>query len=204
MENIYTNMSLGQFIQVRDILKDGREVDEKMIAIGALLQGISEDDLLDMPIAKAREVFHVLDGLDQPPKAAKIRKKYQVGDWTLRLCDVQDTCVAQWIDYQQYARMGKEEHMTDILSVALVPEGKKYNEDYDIDQLKKDILEHMSVSDALAVCFFFQRKYLKSMKRILTYLLGWSQIKLKGKERKEITGKALKVRREVSDMLHSL
>lgn len=204
MGNIYANMSLGQFTQVRDILKSERTADEKMIAMSALLQGISEDELLDMPIAEARQVFQVLDGLDQPPKAAKIRKKYQVGEWILRVSDVQDTCVAQWIDYQQYARMGKDEHMADILSVALVPDGKKYNEDYDIVKLKADILEHMSIADALAVCFFFQRKYLRSMKRILDYLLGWSQIKLKGEERKEIRRRTLKVRREVSAMLHSL
>lgn len=204
MANIYANMSIGQFVKVREILTSDRDIDDKMIALASMLQGISEDELLDMKITEARTVFHVLDGLDEQPKATRAKKKYKVGEWNLRLCDVDDTCVAQWIDYQNFARLGVEEHMVDILSVALIPEGKKYNEGYDMKKLREDLTEGMTIADARAVCFFFQRKYLKSMRHILTFLIGWSNLKLKGRERKMMKGKALKARREISDMLRSL
>ena len=41
-----------------------------------------------------------------------------------------------------------------MLSIFLVPEGKKYNTDYDIDEVKKD-LEEFNVEDAMSVCDFF-------------------------------------------------
>lgn len=200
MENIYEHITVAQFGQIRAILCSDRQPEDKMIAIASTLQGISEAELLDMDLNHAREVFAVMGGLDEKPKAARIRKVYHVGPWKLRVCEAQDMCVAQWVDYQQFLRQGAEEHMTDTLSVALVPDGKKYNEGYDIAQLRKDIAEKMSMADALAVCFFFQKKWLKSMRRTLTYLVGWTSMK----GQKELKERALRVRGQVSDMLHSL
>ena len=95
--------------------------------------------------------------------------------------------------------MGIERHLADILSVALVPVGKKYNEGYEIEGLKADLWS-MNVGDALAVCFFFQRKWLRSMRRTLNYLAG--RMWMKGQT--EMRLKAVRYSREVSDMLRSL
>lgn len=204
MGNIYQHITLGQFAQIRAISESDKAPEDKMVAMAALLQGISEDELLDMPLEKAQEVFRVMEGLDEPPKAARVKKKYQVGAWKLRVCDLQDLCVAQWVDFQQYGRLKAEDHLADTLSVALVPEGKKYNEGYDMAELKKALREKMSVADGLAVCFFFQRRYLKSMRRTLNSLLGAVSLKMRGEERKVLTQRIVEVQREISGMLRSL
>lgn len=200
MEQVWDNISVGEFVEIRAILADeSRNAEDKQIAIAALLQGISEDELLNMPLDEAREAFALANSLDSPPKRSRIRQLYRVGAWTLRATEAKDMTVAQWVDFQTFGR-DMEKNIVEILSVALVPDKKTYNTGYDIEALKRDIRNKMMLPDALAVCFFFQRKWLKSMQRSLTYLVGWSS--LKGwKEQKK---KALQSRREVSAMLRSL
>lgn len=197
---VWDNISVGEFIDIRAIMNDGgRDDEDKRIAIAALLQGVTEDELLNMPLADAEKAFSLAAGLDTQPRRSRIRQLYRVGQWTLRATEAKDMTVAQWVDFQNYGK-DMEKHLVDVISVALVPDGKTYNTGYDIEELKKDIRNRMMIPDALAVCFFFQRKWLRSMQRSLTYLVGWTTLK----GWKEQKAKALQVRKEVSDMLRSL
>lgn len=200
MANAWNNITLDKFAKIKAILKDsGRTGDEKLIGIAATLEGISEDELLGMPLGKAQDAFALAAELDSEPQRSAIRKTYLVAGWELNVTEAKDVNVAQWIDFQNYGR-DLENRMADILSVVLIPKGKTYNEGYDIAALKRDLLANMTVPDALAVCFFFQRKFLKSMSRTLTCLVGWATLK----RQKALRKKALKLRREISGIRRSL
>lgn len=200
MSNTWNNITLSEFVKIRAILSDkDKEGEDKLIALAAVVQGVDEQTILDMPLTEVEPIFALVQELNTPPQRSKIRRQYQVGRWALRLCEAKDMSVAQWIDFQNYYREDYENHLQDILSVALVPIGKKYNEGYNIDELKSD-LGGMFVADALAVCFFFQRKWLRSMRRILNFLVGWTALK----GHKELRKEAVKVRKEVSAMLRSV
>ncbi len=200
MKSGWDNITLEEFTKIRGILRDsGRNEEDKMVAMAAVLQGVSEDTILDMPLEDVAPVFQMVRELDGMPRRGKIRKHYQVGRWSLKVADGKEINVAQWIDFQNYYREDMEEHLADILSVALVPVGKKYNEGYDIEDLKADLWK-MSIPDALAVCFFFQRRWLRSMRRTLNYWAGLMWIK----GQKEMRRRAVKYSREVSAILRSL
>lgn len=197
--NAWKDVTLAEFSQIRAILNDeGRDSEEKMIGLAAVLQGVDEDTILEMPLDKVAPIFEMVQGLDKKPEPAKVRKTYLLNGWTLKVSDKTMT-LAQWIDFQNYARDGFEDHLGDILSVVLIPEGKKYNEDYDMALLKRD-LQLFSVGDALAVCFFFQRRWLKLMRRTLNYWVGWSAMKGQKEARKTF----LALRREISAIHASL
>lgn len=200
MEQLWNNISVGEFAEIRTILKDTeRSVEDKQVALAAVVQGVTEDELLNMPLAEAAKAFALIGGLDTPPKRSRIRKLYKVGGWVLRVTEAGDMTVAQWVDFQSYGR-DMEENLVDILSVALVPDKMTYNEGYNMAELKADLRTKMMIPDALAVCFFFQQRWLKLMLRSLNYLVGQATLKGWTEQRK----KALKVRREVSAMLRSL
>lgn len=202
MEQVWDNISVGEFAEIRTVLNDTeRTAEDKQIAIAALLQGVSEDELLNMPLDEAREAFILANSLDAQPKRSRIRRLYQVGAWTLRATESKDMTVAQWVDFQTFGR-DMEKNLVEILSVALVPNGKTYNTGYDIEALKNDIRNKMMIPDAMAVCFFFQRKWLKSMQRNLNFLVGWTM--LKGKKAKELNSKARQIQAEVYRMRRSL
>lgn len=199
MKNIWSEVTLEEYTQIREILDDKeRDREDTLIALAAILQGVDEDTILNMPLDEVEPVFEMVQGLGQKPRANRVCKRYNLGEWSLKVMDRQ-MCLAQWIDFQNYAREGYENHLADILSVVLVPEGKSYNKDYDMEKLKRD-LRLFTVGDALAVCFFFQRRWLKSTRRILTFLVGWMTLKGRKKESR----RCLELRREVSAILASL
>lgn len=201
MENQWKNITVEESAKIRAVLNDSEATqEEKMIRLAAIVQGVSEDTILNLPLNQASEVFAMVWGLDTPPRRNKTRRIYQVGDWELKVTDANDMSVAQWVDFQTYGK-DMEKNMVEVLSCALVPKGKKYNDGYDIEKLKED-LKGLPVCDALAVCFFFQKRWLKSMRRILNYLVGWSA--LKGRKARPIMKAALQTRAEVSDTLRSL
>lgn len=200
MENRWNNTTLAEFVKIRAILGDAeRSHEDKLIALAALIQGVDEETILTMPLDRVEPVFEAVQQLNEPPKRSRIRSHYQAGRWALKVTEAKDMTVAQWIDFQNYYRDDMEKHLADILSVALVPVGKKYNEGYDIDALKAALWD-MPVGDALAVCFFFQKKWLKSMRRTLSCLAGWTAVK----GQRELKETALRLRTEISAMLRSL
>lgn len=200
MKQAWDYITVGEFAQIRAIMADeGRTAEDKQIALAALMQGVDEDTILTMPLAQVQPIFARALELGNAPKRGKVRGKYIVAGWELTPTEGRDICVAQWVDFQAYAK-DMDSHLADILSVVLVPKGKKYNEGYDIEKLKADLRNTMSVPDALAVCFFFRRKWLRSMRYILDFYIGWTVLK----GQKELRRKALTIRREVSAMLRSL
>lgn len=200
MKEAWNYISLDEFAKIRAIVNDsGRSTEEKQISLAALLQGVDEDTILNLPLAQVQPIFARAMELNEQPQKARPKKVYQVAGWTLRLTEGKDISVAQWVDFQNYGK-DMDNHLADMLSVVLVPKGKTYNEGYDIDRLKADLGACMSVPEALGVCFFFRRKWLKSMRRTLNFLVGWTLMK----GQKELRRKAMKLQREVSDMLRSL
>lgn len=200
MKEAWNYISLDEFAKIRAIINDsGRSTEDKQISLAALLQGVDEDTILNMPLAQVQPIFARAMELNEQPQKARPKKVYQVAGWTLCLTEGKDISVAQWVDFQNYGK-DMDNHLADMLSVVLVPKGKTYNEGYDIDKLKADLGAHMSVPEALGVCFFFRRRWLKSTQRTLNFLVGWTTLK----GQKELRRKAMKLQREVSDMLRSL
>lgn len=201
MGNQWEHITVEEFGKIRAVLSNDKTTQEdKMVSLAAIVQGVSEETILNLPIAQAQPVFDAVWGLNEPPKRNKCQNSYSLKGWRLKVADIQDLSVAQWVDFQTYGR-DTEKHLLDILSCALVPKGKKYNEGYDIGKLRYDLKE-FPICDALAVCFFFQKKLLRSMRLTLDYWVGW--LTMRGKKGREMRRIALQTRAQVSAMLRSL
>ena len=195
----WDGVTVEQFVEVRKILKESTlNPEECMIAVAAELAGVTYEELLNMPLEKAAELFEKANQLREEPRRGRLSTHYQVGNVILKLTPVKDLTIAQWVDFQTYGK-DMEKNIVEILSVVLVPEGKKYNEGYDMDMVKMGIRRYMHVPEAMAVCFFFQRALLRSIRHTLNFWCGWTWMK----GRKDLTKRALEVRRKVSAILSS-
>lgn len=87
-------------------------------------------------------------------------------------CDLTAMSTAQFVDYQNYLPRNRFE---ELLSVFFLPKGHTYNDGYDIDQVKEDLLSlPMEVVNAASFffrmqlkmfCKLFQRYLIKTMKK---------------------------------------
>ena len=195
----YKDLTLGKFLEIDSILSsEGEEID-KQIAIVAILSNQREEDImaLSLPDYAALSAKTAFLRTDCPPVSAPSR--LICGDFVLiPTTDFTKITTAQYVDFQTFSKGGVK-MLAHVLSVFLVPEGKKYNAGYDVAAVRKAV-EDTPFPVALGMCAFFLDAYLKSMQASLSSLDG-AFLKMKDKE------KAMKVRervRSIREQIHGL
>ena len=89
----------------------------------------------------------------------KIKNEYKLGDnvYTLKK-ELKDVTVAQWIDWQNFLKDGggDTDNFPNLLSVFFFPKGEtEYGENYDIEQVRSDINNNLSIAEAMSISSFF-------------------------------------------------
>lgn len=159
----FNELNLSKFREIQQIAKEGGEELEMNIRILSVLSDISVDDLCAMPITEVSTLMGGLAFLCEPMPAEKVANKYKIGDITL--CpsfDVTKFTTAQYVDFQEFMK-APDDNQVGILSCLLVPKGKKYNADYDIDEVRKLISDNISVTTSNAIFTFFLTRLQRSI-----------------------------------------
>lgn len=167
----YRDLTIGMYLDICEV--DARtDIDDvmKQVIILSHLTGMSEDDILNLSIPEYRTLATKSHFLSHPYNGEiQMAKKYTIGKWELiPVTDFQKITAAQYIDFQTFAKEG-EKRIVEIISILLVPKGKKYNQDYDIVELQNDLRKALSVADALTLFAFFFVQYKALIKDSLTY-----------------------------------
>lgn len=202
----YSELPVNRYLEIRDLINEECEPLDLQVKLVSILDGRSEEDVLNMNINEYHSLVQQSGFLMKPPKPSKsIPNKININGKKYQLQkDVSKFTTAQYIDYQTMtAREDREKILPYILSCFIVPEGKRYNDGYDIAEVIKDIGGHLSVQDAVNICFFFQQKYLRLLDDTLIYL-GWKTKRMMRKTKDETTKQKLTEAMERMKELRSL
>lgn len=169
----YKQLPVGLYLDICEASQDA-SMDElaKQVRILALLSGTTDDEILNMPIADYQKAVVASDFLQREYQpSGRCASSYKVGGYDLRpFADWTKMTAAQFIDYQTYAGKGTEPHIVEIVSVVLVPAGKKYGDGYDVADVQRAIRDNLSVADVLDIVAFFFSQYAAFLKDSLIYL----------------------------------
>lgn len=170
MKYDWNNLTLGKFIELYQITQNETDEDTAIMKSAALLNGLSYDEIMDMPLDRTRKLLETVSFLYTEPKKGKPKKKYTFGDMKLiATLKPEKMTTAQYIDFQAICKMGNE-MLAQFMSIFLIPEGHTYNDGYDNDEVVEAIRNYMTAEEALSLADFFVRKCTASMKRTLMYL----------------------------------
>lgn len=169
----YKQLPVGLYLEICNVSQD-EKLDElsKQVRILALLSGMTDDQVLNMPIADYQKAVVASSFLHREYEpTGRVASSYKVGGFDLRpFQDWTKMTAAQFIDYQTYSGKGTEAHIVEIVSVVLVPAGKKYGDGYDVDDVQRAVRDNLCVSDVLDIIAFFFSQYAAFLKDSLTYL----------------------------------
>lgn len=179
----YHKLMLGDHRQILNICKDeSLEEIDKQVRIISILAGKSEDEILHLPIPEYKALVAKSRFLQEPmPDTSRIASKYNIGKFELvPVKDYRKITTAQYIDFQSFHQAGMEDHIVEILSCLLVPDGTyvdaegrtrrySYNEGYDIFEVQNAIRDNLSVADGLSLYAFFLISSQDLIKDMLTY-----------------------------------
>lgn len=129
----------------------------------------------------------------------KIKEKYTINGNVYNFKgNIATLTTGQYLDYEQYVRIPNNLHL--ILSVFMIPNGKEYMTDYDINEVQNDILE-LSVVEVLSIMNFFQTALLVFIKTTTNYLNKNTNKMKTNKAEKERLGQLIQI---LNDMDHCL
>lgn len=191
----YEDLLLGDYEQILSLDRDEHlEELDKQVKVISILTKESEDTILDLPIMEYKRLAMKSEFLreEMRDEFTRITDSYKIGKFDLvPTKDIRKLTTAQYIDFQTLHQAGMESHFVEIISVLLVPRGKKYNQDYDITELHDALRQNLSVYDAMCLYAFFVYSSSELIKDILTFSLEEAK-KIKDKEKREETEKAIK------------
>lgn len=187
----WKELPIGKWMEIRDIQNDDA-IDGQYnmtVAILSILSDIPEEELYDLKLEDFSKMTGDMKFLLNPIPNIPVCDRYKIGGYDLVLVkDLKDLTASQFIDYQTFVK-DTEKYIVELLSIFLIPKGKKYCKDYDIADVQRVIRENLSMVDASAISAFFllSFKFLyKSMQIYLTKTLKKMKKKMKTEEAKQI------------------
>lgn len=166
----YNDISLGLFLKVDAILQDfDAEPIDRQVRIIALLSGMTEEDILALPLQEYSVLSAKTDFLrhECPPVSAPSR--VISGDFVLvPTKDFTTITTAQYVDFQTFSKGGTAK-LPELIAVLLVPEGHTYNDGYDMGAVV-NVVRELSLPVALGLSAFFFGQLLQSIQASLTSL----------------------------------
>ena len=151
----WTEISIRQYNDVKDVFLNPDFSEEDRIIL--LINILFTIDALKLKTSEINKYIEQMKFLGEKVPKMKIREKYKLGQNTYVLKkDLKDFTVAQWIDFQNFLKNGSDtDNFANLLSVFFIPEGETEYGEYDIEQVRQDINNHLSIADASSLAAFF-------------------------------------------------
>lgn len=151
----WTNLSLRQYNDIKDVFLNPDFSDEDRIIL--LINICFGVDALKLKTSELNKYIEQMKFLNTTPPKMKLRDKYQLGQNTYILKkDLKDFKVCQWIDWNNFLKNGSDtDNYANLLSVFFIPEGETEYGEYDVEQVRNDINNHLSIADASSIASFF-------------------------------------------------
>ena len=152
----WTDVSLKQYNNIKDIYLNSDYTEEDRIIL--LINILFKVDVLKLKASELNKYIEQLKFLNSTPPKMKLKDKYLLGEnWYILRRNLKDFTVAQWIDFQNFLKNGSDtDNYANLLSVFFIPEGQtEYGENYNIEEVRQDINNFLSIADANSIAGFF-------------------------------------------------
>ena len=165
----WTDISIRQYNDIKEIFlnPDFSEEDRLILLINILFNV----DALKLKASELNKYVEQMKFLNTTPPKMKIRSTYVLGQNTYILKkDLKDFNVSMWIDFQNFLKNGSDtDNFANLLSVFFIPENQTEYGEYDVEQVRQDINNHLSIADANSISGFFLTYHKASFLLFLLY-----------------------------------
>lgn len=187
MIDSYDKLTISKYRQLMNLEK-GEDDTAYGINILSVLSDYTEDELLEMPMdefeklmSKTSFLYKEVEKLDWKHLGKTITingKKYNI------IKDARKMTAGQYIDYKTYMKQVDKflEIIPYLLTVFVIPEGCKYNDGYDVEDLAKELDNNLDIRTAICISDFFQHQSTLSMLASVRYL-KWMMKRVLQKEK---------------------
>ena len=200
------SISGEKYWQIIDILQSEEDDITKQAELIATIEGISVDEVLNMPIQESAQKVKSLVFLNEFPMKEYRSLKTQVmsGKTYDVITDMSKLTTAAFIDYQTYTKLSFRDAYDKILSCFIIPAGFTYNDGYDVAEVQKVIRENLSWPEVQGMLGFMLKRYAKSFMRSRQFLIKEIKKEKDQMKREELQSKVKDMDLQLSLLTHQL
>lgn len=168
------DLPLAKYLKTLEIFNDASLSDlDKNIEILAIYADTTVDSILKLRPDVVEEYFADMSNSISSYKASNSKrpKKIKINDQVYTInYNIGKLNMAQYIDFQQIiVKKNYLENLPALLSIFIIPKGHKYNDDYDIIELRRTLENNITLDEALSIIFFSKMKSISLIKLKLLY-----------------------------------
>lgn len=175
MRTKWSECTMKDFFSLEKLLVSDTILPEVKIQYAiAILSDEEPETIGSLPLNIFQNLASKLDFLKNTPKKTVVKdtmmsrgRKYRA------FLDLPNLSVAQYFDFgslmKVYQTTNELKDFCAVFSVFLIPEGHNYNDGYDIEVVRDDMM-YLKVGEALAVSDFFQISFQQYTRSMLRYL----------------------------------
>lgn len=168
------DLPLAKYLKTLEIFNDASLSDlDKNIEILAIYADTTVDSILKLRPDVVEEYFADMSNSisSYKPSNSKRPKKIKINDQVYTInYNIGKLNMAQYIDFQQIiVKKNYLENLPALLSIFIIPKGHKYNDDYDIIELRNILENNITLDEALSIIFFSKMKSISLIKLKLLY-----------------------------------
>lgn len=177
----YTDISIQQYLDVQRTIANKNLTDEQRMT--SICKTLFDIEIENLPVQEAVHLMNEATGLlssNFKSEDSPVISKININGIKCTVTDMDSMTFSQFVDFQNFSKDANE-HLIDILAVAIVPCNAKYNDgSYDLNEFKENLAK-LPITTALGVVRFFQVRSLDSLKLSMIYSTETSDLKLKDK-----------------------
>ena len=153
----WNDISIKQYNDIKNLYLDPDLSDEDRLILQIRI--LFDVDPLKLKTNELHKYINEMKFLGEKVPKMKLKKEYQLGNnvYTLKK-ELKDVTVAQWLDFQNFLKDGGSDtdNYANLLSVFFFPKDvDEYGDGYDIEQVRRDINNYLSIAEAMSISSFF-------------------------------------------------
>lgn len=176
----FNELPIGKYFQIKEELTDITDDQERVFTLIAVLCEVEVEDVYKSPMKELSALINEIKWFSEPVKPSKAPRRIKLGDYVLKPSyDVKNINVQQYIDYSIFSK-DREKFYVENLCTFLIPEGKVYNDGYDIVEVQNVVREQLSIQTSESLYMSFaksSRRLLNRSLRSLAMSLIWKIVK---------------------------
>lgn len=152
----WNEMNLAHYRKLLDVIRKEWENELDMnLAMVSVLSDISLEEIQNMELNKLQELINNLKFVESTYKPKTPETKYIIGDREYKVFfNVNKMTASQYIDFQNFYKK-YDDYMPNLAACFLLPNGKKYGEDYDPIDEAEFLNTHLTIDIFSDIMFFF-------------------------------------------------
>lgn len=184
----YTNISIGEYIELQDLLLDNEEGLEQQDLVMQEIQILYGRDPYKMSMPEFKKAVESLNFMTKEMPKMKVRDNYFLnGNKYVLHKKLSEFKVAHYVDYEMIMKSQKGiESYPQFLALFLIPDGHEYNDGYNMETAIDDIRKYLSIADAVSLANFFKASSVLFTSLFLRYLKTSTAKTIKDRKQRKI------------------